>query len=154
MLQLTKRTEYGLAALIHLVEEDGVVSVREICARHAALPRRLVAEVLKDLHRAGVVTSQRGASGGYALARHPAAITLGEVVGSLEGKPSLTECELVGAWPDFEPDVDSHCPVKNPLERLRASIWNVLSGTTLEDLVRGKFRVAPPGSGKPGLTAS
>ena len=87
--------------------------------------------------------SQRGASGGYSLSRPASAITLGEVVGALEGKPHMTECDLVGAWADRSPDVDSLCPVRNPLERLRAGIWNVLSGTTLEDLVRGRFRISP-----------
>ncbi|MEM7311106.1 MAG: Rrf2 family transcriptional regulator [Planctomycetota bacterium] len=143
MLQLTKRTEYGLVALIHLVEQGGVVPVREICERHPSLPKRLVAEVLKELHRGGFVESQRGAAGGYSLARPAPAITLGEVVGALEGKPDMTECDLVGAWADRRPDVDSTCPVRNPLERLRTGIWNVLSGTTLEDLVRGRFRISP-----------
>jgi Rrf2 family protein len=145
MLQLTKRSEYGLAALLRLVEAGpgGFVSVREICERNA-LPRRLVAETLKDLHAAGVVDSQRGAAGGYALARPARSITLGEVVSVLEGKPAVTQCNLVGAWVDRAPDVVSPCPVRNPLESLRTGIWNAIAGTTLEDLVRGRFRAASP----------
>ena len=145
MLQLTKRSEYGLAALLHLAEAGPGVfaSVREICERHP-LPRRLVAETLKDLHAAGLVESQRGAAGGYALARHPSAITVGEAVGALEGKPAVLECGMAGAWVDRASDVASHCPVKNPLERLRAGIWQVLASTTLQDLVRGPLRAAFP----------
>ncbi len=142
MLQLTKRSEYGLVALLRLVEAGpGVfVSVREICAR-SPLPRRLVAETLKDLHAAGIVSSQRGSLGGYALARPAGSITLGEVVGVLEGAPAVTQCDLVGAWVDRAPDVVTPCPVRNPLESLRTGIWNAIAGTTLEDLVRGRFRV-------------
>jgi Rrf2 family protein len=69
VLQLTKRTEYGLIALVHMADRRGeVVSVREIC-EHYPVPRRLLAEVLKDLGRANLVESQRGATGGYQLAR-------------------------------------------------------------------------------------
>src|SRR5262245_1380439 len=71
MLQLTKRTEYGLIALVHMVDrERQLVSVREI-SEHYPIPRRLLAEVLKDLCRANLVDSQRGATGGYVLAREP-----------------------------------------------------------------------------------
>jgi Rrf2 family protein len=143
MLELTKRSEYGLAALLHLAEAapGAFVSVREICERHP-LPRRLVAETLKDLHAAGLVESQRGAAGGYALARRAAAITVGEAVGVLEGKPAVSDCEMADTWIDRSTDVASSCPVRNPLERLRAGIWKVLAGTTLEDLVRGPLRLS------------
>ena len=71
MLQLTKRTEYGLIALTFLTQRQGTIcSVREIC-EHYPVPRRLVAEVLKDLCHAGLVDSHRGAAGGYTLARRP-----------------------------------------------------------------------------------
>ena len=49
--------------------------MREIC-EHYPIPRRLLAEVLKDLGRAELVESHRGATGGYALARAPEQITL------------------------------------------------------------------------------
>jgi Rrf2 family protein len=142
MLQLTKRSEYGLVALLRLVEAPpgAFVSAREICDRHP-LPRRLVAETLKDLHGAGLLESQRGKAGGYRLARPTDAITLGEVVGALEGKPAITQCNLAGAWVGRAPDVASACPVKNPLELLRAGIWSLLAETTLADLAHGRFQI-------------
>ena len=72
VIQLTKRTEYGLIALVHLADaaltgRDGAfVSVREI-AEHYPVPKRLLAEVLKDLARAELVESARGKDGGYTL---------------------------------------------------------------------------------------
>src|ERR1041385_3412385 len=98
MLQLTKRTEYGLIALTHLALRDGsVCSVREICERYP-VPRRLVAEVLKDLAHAQLVESHRGSTGGYSLARRPDRISVGDVVGALEGHPSLTSCASLGLY--------------------------------------------------------
>lgn len=136
MLQLTKRTEYGLIALVHLADREGsVVSVREIGEQYP-IPRRLLAEVLKDLGRAGLVDSQRGAAGGYVLARSPDAITLGEVVTALEGRPSLSSCETSHREDHGECGVQPVCPIRNPLHRLREAIWGLMQRTTLRSLLR------------------
>ena len=136
MLQLTKRTEYGLIALSHLASKEGeVTSVREICERYP-VPRRLVAEVLKDLGRSNLVESHRGAHGGYSLARPADAITVGEIVGAIEGMPSLTSCESLGSYVAGSCEVEPVCPIRSPIHQLRTGIWNLLERTTLRDLTR------------------
>jgi len=141
VLQFTKRTEYGLIALVHLVERRGeFVSVREICDRHP-IPRRLVAEVLKELGRANLVESQRGAGGGYSLARAPEDVTLGQVIAALEGAPALTSCatnelsslsKLSGLG---ECEVEPTCPIRSPIHTVREHLWGLLERTTLRSLV-------------------
>ncbi|TDJ66854.1 MAG: Rrf2 family transcriptional regulator [Planctomycetota bacterium] len=134
MLQLTKRTEYGLIALIHLADRDGdVVSVREIGEQYP-VPLRLLAEVLKDLLGAGMLESQRGAAGGYRLARPAEQITLGEVVAALEGEPALTSCQVPGAELSGECEVKPVCPIRSPLQRIRLGIWNLFQNTTVRSL--------------------
>jgi len=134
MLQLTKRTEYGLIALTFLTHREGsICSVREIC-EHYPVPRRLVAEVLKDLCHAGLVDSHRGAAGGYTLARRPATITVGDVVAVLEGHPSLTSCASAGALEAQPCGIQSVCPIRSPIETLRHEIWHLLTRTTLLSL--------------------
>jgi Rrf2 family protein len=136
MIQLTKRTEYGLIALVHMADRAGqVVSVREIAERYP-IPRRLLAEVLKDLCRAGLVESQRGASGGYVLVRSADSITLGEVVTSLEGRPALSSCENLSPAHNSECDMERVCPIRSPLHRIRDGIWRLMERTTLRSLVR------------------
>ena len=98
--------------------------------------RRLLAEVLKDLQRAGLGESQRGAAGGYALSRPPEAVTLGEIVAALEGPPALTSCEGLGAGASERCEVESVCPIRSPLQRVREGIWTLLQGTTLSSLAR------------------
>ncbi|MFT5285127.1 MAG: Rrf2 family protein [Planctomycetota bacterium] len=143
MLQLTKRTEYGLIALTHLAGREGeVTSVREI-AEHYSVPRRLLAEVLKELCRTGHVISQRGASGGYSLSRPANAVTLGEVVAALEGRPSITGCETMGAFKLDGCDVEPRCPIRSPLQRIRSGIWNMMQRTTLSDLANPGFNFDP-----------
>ena len=148
MLQFTKRTEYGLIALVHLMDREGeFVSVREICERHP-VPRRLVAEVLKVLGRARLVESQRGAGGGYCLARSPDDITLGSVIAVLEGAPALTSCatheianlsrsleaSATPAATESECDVLSNCPIRSPIHAVRDHLWGLLERTTLRSL--------------------
>jgi Rrf2 family protein len=136
MLQLTKRTEYGLLALTHMAEQDGrVVSAREIGERFP-IPRRLLAEVLKDLGRAGLIESQRGATGGYTLVRTPDAITLAEIVGALEGSPALSNCDSAMPEHDGTCGVAPTCPIRSPLHRIREGIWGHMERTTLRSLVR------------------
>jgi Rrf2 family nitric oxide-sensitive transcriptional repressor len=120
VLQLTKRAEYGLIALT-----------------------RLLAEVLKDLTRTGHVVSQRGANGGYALSRPADTVTLGEVVAALEGHPSITSCESLGAFRAGSCDVSPRCPIRTPMQRIRSGIWNMMQRTTLRDLADPAFELNP-----------
>lgn len=144
MLQLTKRTEYGLIALTLLAERGGsVVSVREICERFP-IPRRLVAEVLKDLCRSNLVASWRGANGGYALRRPAEAISVGEVVEVLEGRPPITSCTSLGTYVPGSCEVEHVCPIRSPIQHLRSGIWALLERTSLQDLVQRSSTVARP----------
>lgn len=141
MLQLTKRTEYGLIALVAMVgRRDGYVSAREISERYR-VPRRLLAEVLKDLSRAALVESQRGAAGGYVLARSADDISVGQVVAALEGAPSVSGCENLGAAHGGECDLEPDCPIRSPLQVIREGIWGLMEETSLRTLVRSTLRL-------------
>jgi Rrf2 family protein len=144
MLQLTKRTEYGLIALVHMADREGqIVSVREIGERYP-IPRRLLAEVLKDLCRASLVDSQRGATGGYALTRSADSITLGEVVAALEGRPALANCDAPSHASASECGIQPVCPIRSPLHRIREGIWHLMERTTLRSLAHPLVDVAVP----------
>lgn len=153
MLQLTKRTEYGLIALVHIAERGAAghefVSAREICDRYP-IPRRLVAEVLKALSKCAIVESQRGAAGGYALARSADVITLGQVVTALEGAPPLTSCESPIVLKTGGCEVHSVCPIRSPVHRVREQLWGLLEHTTLRSLLPGSLL---PGSHQPATAA-
>lgn len=135
MLQLTKRTEYGLIALVHMVDRgDEFVSAREMSDVYN-VPRRLLAEVLKDLSRCGLVDSHRGATGGYALARPAESITVGSVVAALEGAPTLASCGSTSAVTAGTCEVEPVCPIRSPLHRIREGIWRQMEHTTLRSLI-------------------
>ena len=143
MLQLTKRTEYGLIALVHMANQataapEGaqaeVVSARVI-GDLFPVPRRLLAQSLKALQQGGILESTRGAQGGYRLARAASDISLGEIVSALEGPPALTGCaSLAAQHSDGACDIESVCNIRSPLSRLRAGIWTLFEGVSLQAL--------------------
>ncbi len=141
MLQLTKRTEYGLLALVHIMDRSGeVVSVREISERFP-VPRRMLAEVLKDLQRSAIIESQRGSSGGYVLARAPESISLGQIVAALEGLPPLTSCNSPIVVKNGGCEVEPTCPIRSPIHRVRDRLWEMMERTSLRALASTEPRI-------------
>jgi Rrf2 family protein len=133
MIRLSKRTDYGLMAIRRLALMPGgaFLSARELAAEHR-IPPALMAKLLQRLAHSGLVASHHGTKGGYQIARPPASITLREIVEAIEGPLCLTEC-LDGGRDDC-PQIN-RCTVKAPLQLVQDRVVEVLSRTTLRDLV-------------------
>ncbi|MBK8914843.1 MAG: Rrf2 family transcriptional regulator [Phycisphaerales bacterium] len=134
MLSLTKKAEYALIAMYHLAraEADAVWSARDISIRHG-VPLPLLMNVLKTLHRAGLVRSTRGARGGYTLDRPAVSISLAEVIEAVEGPVALVEC--VGeADAHGGCDLADSCPIRAPIARIHARLRQVLADVSLADV--------------------
>jgi len=90
-MRLSAKTEYAAIAVLELARNWGAadpVRIRSICAAHG-VPSRFLVQILLQLKGAGIVTSTRGAAGGYQLARAPAEITLNDVFRVIEGPDEL-----------------------------------------------------------------
>ena len=85
MLKLTKKADYGLIALRHLASVPGATASTKDIADTYHLPVPLLAKVLQQLTRAGILTSVAGTNGGYKLARDPRRISALEVVRAIDG---------------------------------------------------------------------
>ena len=99
-MKLSAKTEYGCLAMLHLAEQHPLgepVQIRKMAGEHD-IPQRFLVQILLELKRAGLVTSTRGAAGGYRLARQPEDISLGDVITALEGieSESSSESTLAG----------------------------------------------------------
>ena len=94
-LELTRRGDYAIRAVIALgrVERESVTPAPRL-AELTGIPPRFVAQVMAEVVRAGIAEARVGRSGGYRLARDPAAITLLEVVEAVEGDPRRRACVL------------------------------------------------------------
>jgi len=140
-VDISAKTDYAIRALLALAEAASVdgrpVSVDTLAVRQT-LPRKFLEAILGDLRRAGIVSSQRGSSGGYVLARPAAQITLGEVFRVVDGP--LAEVRGLRPHETVYEGVAEHLPVV--WVAVRASLRRVLDGTTLEDVRTGALPAA------------
>ena len=93
MIQLTRASEYALRGIQFLAgrEPGQVCMVSEISAAQG-VPESVLAKIFQSLARAGIVTSHRGAGGGFSLARPAAEITLLEIIEATEGPITIYDC--------------------------------------------------------------
>ncbi len=133
MLTLTKKTEYALIAACHLVHADqGVVSARDI-SEHYGVRLPLLMNVLKLLNQGGILRSERGARGGYALAMDPEEITLADVIQAVEGPARLVRCAKPQPT-DRHCELSGHCPLSGPLVKIDRLFTGFLDQVTIAEL--------------------
>ena len=158
MLSLTRKTDYALVALALLGRRrqagEGPVSAR-VVAEEFGLPLPLLMNILKELAQARIVTSTRGATGGYALNNDPGSITILEVVTAIEGPVRLAQCcdglPIAGQGCAVEA---SACPAKGAVRQLHRRIVTFFEEMTLEDLLREADDLQTNGQGPCCLSSS
>lgn len=130
LVELSARVEYALLALIEMASrypDKEPLKINEITANQD-IPDRYLEQILTSLRRSGVVQSQRGAKGGYVLARDPWQVTLLDVVLSVEGDVKAREKERL-ANSTIEKDL-----VHEVWQQARQASQSVLGRYTLQDL--------------------
>jgi FeS assembly SUF system regulator len=139
MLKLSKLTDYAVVVLVRLSEEGGIQTSGGI-ASTTGVPEPTVAKVLKIMTSAGLVVSQRGARGGYRLARPLATISVAEVITAIDGPIALTACVEHSVTVC---DASGLCPVKGRWDTVNAAILDALSGISLADMRPAAFFPLP-----------
>ena len=140
MLKLSKLTDYAVVVLVRLSHGEACQTAPGI-ALATGVPEPTVAKVLKALAAVHLVLSQRGARGGYRLARGLAEISVAQVVTAIDGPIALTACvEGSGAGCEAE----QHCPVRGRWDPVNTAIRAALSAISLADLDRSIPRAFPP----------
>ncbi len=136
MLKLSKKVDYALMALMHLAQQEGSCSTREMAAGYG-MPQDLLAKVLQKLAREGLVVSHQGTKGGYQLARAADAINVVQVIEIVEEGPlALTQCLTeLGACDQFDT-----CNIKSPLQRLNDHVLLTLSRVTIASMCDEDFQ--------------
>lgn len=91
-VKLSSKSRYGLRALFDIAFHGAgePVQIRDIAERQG-IPPRFLEQIFQDLKRVGLVTSKRGPRGGYALARSPAEIRVGDILRAIEGNVELAD---------------------------------------------------------------
>src|SRR6478735_1711854 len=134
-VDISAKTDYAIRALLALAERPGGPVSVEALASAQTLPKKFLEAILSDLRRAGIVTSQRGAAGGYTLARPASEISLGEVFRVVDGP--LAEVRGLRPHETTYEGVAKHLPVV--WVAVRASLRRVLDETSLADVLSGEL---------------
>lgn len=132
MFRLSKLSDYAVVVLSEL-GRDGASDKRSATDLAAAtgIAEPTVAKVLKLLGAAGLVTSQRGAQGGYRIARPLARTAIADVIVAVEGPIALAAC-VDGATGGCE--AEGSCPVRGRWDPVNTAIRRALAEITLADM--------------------
>jgi FeS assembly SUF system regulator len=137
MLRISRLTDYATVILANL-GGGGLASAADIAQRtRVALPT--VSKLLKELQRAGLVRSVRGARGGYQLARPATGISAADIIDAVEGPVALTECSTGRGHCGIE----TTCQVGDSWQRVSIAIHRALTEINLTDLIShsGEFAI-------------
>ncbi len=131
MIRMSKETDYGIVVLAYFASaQEGLKQNAREVAMESQLPLPMVRKVLKILAREGLLVSQRGAKGGYSLARGGERISIAEIVQAMEGPLAMTECIEAPGECRHEPV----CGLRTSWHKINEIVFKALNSTTLSDL--------------------
>jgi Rrf2 family transcriptional regulator, iron-sulfur cluster assembly transcription factor len=139
-MKLTANEEYGIRCLVRIgyaAQESSGLTIPEMSQAEGVSPA-YAAKILRVLRKGGFITATRGKDGGYTLARKAEEIVIGDVIDALGGR--LFESDFCnshsGSAAICTRSVD--CSVRSLWRALQVSVDQVLSKTTLRDLMRNE----------------
>jgi Rrf2 family protein len=135
---LRRNTDYGLRMMVVLASHfNGEFIPARQLAKDGNFSYQLGCKILQKLHKAGLVKSDMGPKGGFALGREPAQITLMDIITALQGGIRLNRCLLGGKGCEFEPE----CEVHTKLACLQLYIDGYLGGITLQEILGSQTKM-------------
>ncbi|MGE5624302.1 MAG: SUF system Fe-S cluster assembly regulator [Bacillota bacterium] len=132
MLRLSKLTDYGTVVLSGMAREPTRLHTATELAASLHLAAPTVSKLLKLFAKAGLVTSQRGARGGYALARPAEEISAVQIIDAIEGPVAITQCSMSHS----RCGIEAVCGIGHNWQRISLAIRDALRGVTLAQLAR------------------
>jgi Rrf2 family protein len=133
MLSLTRRVDYGLIAMLHFIRSGaGAVSSARDISEQYHIPRFLLANILKGMHKHGFIRSVRGTKGGYCIEPGAENVSIARFIQTLEGPIRVADC--TGDEQETECEISTWCPVREPVREIHRRIMKLLDGMTFADL--------------------
>jgi Rrf2 family protein len=139
IMQVSRKVDYALRAVIHLADEEAaarICSVSEIASRER-IPRQFLEKIVQELIHKGLVRSRRGPRGGYVLARPADKMTFRDVIEAVEGPIALNnctgdhaDCSLIGA-----------CGMERIWREGQRRVMDLFESTTIADVRHPRLRV-------------
>lgn len=131
-LELTRRGDYAVRAMLALARDGGGQRTAADLASATAIPATLVPQVMGDLVRAGLVANRRGRFGGYRLSRPPDEVSLLAIIEAVEGDGRRKTCVLRGG----PCQRDGTCDVHDAFYTAQEGLFGSLAAVSLADVTR------------------
>ena len=136
-MKISKKSEYAIRALV-MIARGGRDSLHQIqqLSRDEVIPVKFLEQILLILRHAGVLSSRRGVKGGYALARDPEKVTVGEVIRLMDGPLAPVPCASSEPAEKCScPDPDT-CALRMLMLKVRHELSETLDNCSIMDVVR------------------
>ena len=135
-MKVSLRATYGIIAAVDLAlhHAEQPVCAKSI-AKRQAIPARFLEQVLHAVKKGGVVTSQRGAEGGYVLGRKPSELSVADILDALEG-PLLATNGEAGLKHSSSRGAKQEALLAHIWDRVKRAELSVLSEVTVEELAK------------------
>jgi Rrf2 family protein len=134
-VRVSAKTDYALRAMAELAAAPPGPVKGERLASTQGIPLKFLENILTDLRRAGLVATQRGAEGGYRLARPADEIALADVIRAVDGPLA----NVRGERPDTVEYTGAAEPLQDVWLAVRTNLRAVLETVTLADLAAGRL---------------
>jgi len=147
-VRLSRRSEYGLRALVDLMrhEGQGPIPLTMLAARNR-LPAKFLEQIMATLKHAGIVRTTLGTHGGYALATQASGVSIGRVVRLLDGALAPLGCVSLRYYEPCSCPDEATCPLRDMMIDVRDAMLEILDTETLAQLAArpGQASIDPRG---------
>ena len=137
---LSKKTKYGIKALVYLAKQEDRIPVPIfVISESENISRKFLESILLTLKKNGVLGSKKGKGGGYYLLKEPKDIPMTTVMRLLEGPIAMVPCVSLNFYEKCDDCPDENvCAVHNIMLKVRDNTLEIFRNTTLADLSKTK----------------
>jgi FeS assembly SUF system regulator len=132
MLRMSKLADYGTVVMTYISQHTDKVHSAHDIADHVRVALPTVSKILKILARQDLLVSERGAKGGYRLARPAKQISIAEIIDAMEGPVALTECSSMPGLCEQE----SSCSIRGNWQRINQAVRHALEQVSLAEMAQ------------------
>jgi Rrf2 family protein len=158
-MRLSRRSEYGIRALVDLVRSEAAMASADHPHPHLApvslsslatrnnLPPKFLEQIMSTLKRGGIVRTTLGAHGGYAMAMSPSEVTVGRVIRLLDGALAPLPCVSLRYYARCSCPDEAACSLRDVMLDVRDAMLEILDKETLTELATrdGRASIDPRG---------
>jgi len=147
-MRLSRRSEYGIRALVDLVRhgDEAPVALATLAARNN-LPPKFLEQIMSTLKHGGIVRTTLGARGGYGMAVEPATISVGRVIRLLDGALAPLPCVSLRYYGRCSCPDEATCSLRDVMLDVRDVMLEILDRESLADIAArpGRASIDPRG---------